>query len=119
MVRETLHQIKDKALATAFAALVRERLASYADLRDLRLDSRARRVEAVVLPDGEREPVLLTLTRYAFVAEAGRFYLELGPIEASRPWIERLANDLAPRLFPDRRLDITDKPLAQLLSSIL
>lgn len=119
MVRETLHMLKDKALAAAFTALARERLAPYADLRDLRLDSRACRVEAVVLPEGEREPVLVTLTRYAFVIETGRQYLELGSIEASRPWIERLANDLLPRLLPDRRLDITGNPLAQLLASIL
>ena len=119
MVMEKLNQLKDKALAAAFAALARERLAPYADLRDLRLDSRAHSVEAIVLPEGEREPVMVTLTRYAFVSEAGRHYLELGPITASRPWIERLANDLCPKLLPGRRLDITGNPLAGVLASIL
>lgn len=119
MVRETLRLLKDKALAAAFATLARERLAPYADLRDLRLDSRSCRVEAVVLLEGEREPVLVTLTRYTFVAEAGRQFLELGSIKVSRPWIEHMANDLLPHLLPKRRLDITGKPLALALASIL
>ena len=112
-------KLKDKGLSAAFAAFLKDKVAPYGELMDLTLDSTAKTIQVLVLPTGETEAVRLTLEGYEFMEKDGRRYLILGPVLASRPWIEALVNDLMDQALDGRKLDITDHQLARILAGIL
>jgi hypothetical protein len=94
--REKLHGAKDRSLSLAVrkAADLWMRRKGYGEVVDFSLDSRHRTIEATFLPEGEREPVTVRIAPYRLIEREGRLYLAASCIHASRPWLERILQDM-------------------------
>ena len=74
------------------------RLNMYMDfgkVRQLKLDSRAKRIDVVLDLKGETEPVSVSLYDYCVKKAGERLTVEVGRITASREWIAILGQELA------------------------
>ena len=82
------------ALASKAAQLyVNNLLARYGRLRELRIDTRTRTIDAVCELQGESEPLTLRVERYSVEERGGRRFLQLDSFSCSRPWVQRLLED--------------------------
>jgi hypothetical protein len=118
-VRESLHALKDLGLSAAARAALNEQCRAYGTVTDLTVDTRSKTLRVALLLLGEAEAVELTLERYEVLRVEHGALLRLGPVRCPRPWVERLANDLADKLLDDRCWPLDHPALARLAHALL
>ncbi len=89
---------------TAVAMLNQSVLKPYGTLKELKLDTRRRTIDAELELKGESQPVTIAISEYEIIEEADAAYLVLKGITTSREWLTTLARDFA----VDRRLKLPD-----------
>lgn len=85
--------MKDWLVSKALKAYLRERVARYAELKSLSIDSREKSFDVVIQPHGELTDVHVTVTKYSVVQREGKHFLTIDASTASRPWLSHLLED--------------------------
>lgn len=86
---------KDAFTSKAAQSFVNQRIARYGEVRSLKIDSRAKRVEVVCTLHGESTPITVRVENYELVDVKGEKILRLGRCSADRPWLQNLLTDFA------------------------
>ncbi len=85
---------KDWLIERAAVAMLNQSvLKPYGELKQLKLDSSLRRIEAELELKGEPQPVQLKVGNYEIVQEEGAAFLVLHEVSTSREWLTKLAGD--------------------------
>lgn len=105
---------KDRAISKTLTIFLDQFMIKYGKTIDIRLDSKARRIEIDMLLKGESEPVIIRLEDYEIISEGQRHFITCRGIHVSREWMKTLANDL----ILDRRFEVPAK-YARLLGFIV
>lgn len=66
----------------------------YGEIERMKIDSRARTMEATCHLQGETTPVTVRVGRYTIHETAGKKYLEVADCTCSRVWIQNLLCDM-------------------------
>lgn len=90
-VSDLARSARDKAATKALEMLGRRLVGPYGRLLGIRLDSRARSLDADLLLRGEEAPVTLSVLQYSFHTEEGRLFVRADRVTASREWMAALA----------------------------
>ncbi len=85
--------MKDSFTAGAARHWLNKRFARLGQIESLRLDSRARRVDLVLRPVGEPDPISLVVERYEIERTDGQVYVRLNTCHCSRPWLQAALED--------------------------
>jgi hypothetical protein len=86
---------KDAVASQAARTFVNDRIARYGQVRELKIDSRAKTVAVVCELIGESEPVNVRVDSYRLVSENGQHFVEVVTCSCSRPWLNNLLADHA------------------------
>lgn len=86
---------KDALASQTARAYANGLIRRYGEVRELRIDSRAKSVEFVCTLIGENEPVRVNIGRYRIETIDGKSYLTLLEGTCSRPWLQHLFEDHA------------------------
>ena len=89
---------------TAVAMLNQSVLKPYGTLKELKLDTQQRTIDAELELRGETQPVRIQISEYELIEEDDATYLVLKGITTSREWLTTLARDFA----VDRRLKLPE-----------
>jgi hypothetical protein len=89
---------------TVVAMLNQSVLKPYGALKELKLDTKQRTINAELELKGEAEPVRIQISEYELIDEDDAAYLVLKGITTSREWLTTLARDFA----EDRRLKLPE-----------
>ena len=84
---------KDALASQAARTFVNDRIARYGQVRELKIDSRAKTVAVVCELIGESEPVSVRVDSYRLVSENGRQFVEVVSCTCSRPWLHNVLAD--------------------------
>ena len=92
---------KDALAAKAAQTYLNEKLARYADVQRLQIDSGGGKMEVVCTLRGEAEPIAVRIGRYAIETQGGEKMLRLADCRCERPWVQNLLDDFVEqRAFP-------------------
>ncbi|MCS6243751.1 MAG: hypothetical protein H2172_07850 [Opitutus sp.] len=86
---------KDAVASQAARTFVNGQIARYGQVRELKIDSRAKTVAVVCELIGESEPVHVRVDSYRLVSENGQYFVEVLTCSCSRPWLHNLLFDHA------------------------
>lgn len=84
---------KDALASQAARTYVNGLIKRYGELRELKIDSRAKTVHAVCGLIGETEPVTVNIEAYRMVTERETTYVEITACSCSRGWLQNLLED--------------------------
>lgn len=88
---------KDAMTGKAAQAFINERMAPYGKVERLKIDSKARRIEASCLLHGETAPISVVVGRYEIETTGGASMVRLHECTCSKPWMQNLLRDFAER----------------------
>ena len=71
-------------------------ISRYGRLQELKIDSKAKTVEAVCLLQGETNPVVVRVGKYEILSEGERWFVQASACTSSRPWLQNLLEDHLP-----------------------
>ena len=86
---------KDAVASQAARSYVNGLIARYGQVRELKIDSRAKTVAVVCELIGESEPVAVRVESYRLISEDGAHFVEILTCSCSRPWLHNLLADHA------------------------
>ena len=86
---------KDAVASQAARTFVNGTIARYGQVRELKIDSRAKTLGLVCELIGEHEPVNVRIESYRVFAENGLHFVEILTCSCSRPWLQNLLTDHA------------------------
>lgn len=86
---------KDAVASQAARTFVNGTIARYGQVRELKIDSRAKTLVVVCELIGELEPVNVRIESYRVFAENGLHFVEILTCSCSRPWLQNLLTDHA------------------------
>lgn len=86
--------LKDSLTSSAAKSMLASRLSRYGNLTDLRIRSREKSILAELLLEGEESPISIHIERYRIMTRGGENVLVVESVEASRPWVRNLLQDL-------------------------
>ncbi len=93
--------LKDSIASNAALLHCNRLISRYGALKELRIDSARRRMEAVFHLEGETAPVAVTVEKYEIVEEKGRKFFRVVECRCARPWIQNVIEDhVYGRKFP-------------------
>ncbi len=93
--------VKDKLTSKAAQLHCNRLLARYAAVEELQIDSAKRRIELVILLEGEIAPIAVTIESYAITEEAGNKFVHIAATRCARPWVQHFLEDhVHGRKFP-------------------
>lgn len=96
-----INQAKDAGASIALEHLLAKQLEPYGELKQLKLNSRERKIHVEVLLKGEMHPLGVDVLEYELQAAADQDYLVVQRVVASREWVtELLRNFLVGRRHP-------------------
>lgn len=98
MPRSLLSRAKDAALQKAVRAFLRPKLERYGELKDLDLDTSAKRITAELLLHGDATPLKVTEALYRLEQDCGQWSVVVYGIKTSKPWVQHLLEDYFPEL---------------------
>jgi hypothetical protein len=84
---------KDAIASQAARSYVNGLIKRYGEVKDLKIDSRAKTVAVVCELLGEAEPVVVGIDGYRVENEAGNHFLEITACSCSREWLQNLIED--------------------------
>lgn len=84
---------KDAIAGKAAQAFLNQRIARYGEVRTLRLDSKSKSGEVVVVLHGEPEPISIRVERYELHERDGQMFVKLGRCACNRVWLQNLLTD--------------------------
>lgn len=84
---------KDALASQAARAYVNGLIKRYGQVRELRIDSRAKTVHVVCGLIGEAEPVTMNVEAYRIVADGETTFVEITACSCSRGWLQNLLED--------------------------
>lgn len=84
---------KDALASRAARSYVNGLIKRYGDVRELKIDSRAKTVHVVCGLIGETEPVTVNVEAYRIVAEDETTFMEITACSCSRGWLQNLLED--------------------------
>ncbi|HPD21029.1 MAG: hypothetical protein ACOX3E_04550 [Desulfomonilia bacterium] len=112
LVKDLARQGKDKMLSKTLEVLGRQVVSRYGTLRDITLDSHARKIEIEVLLEGESSPIRVSINRFDIVFEGEEAMVIFRDIAVSRAWMKTLAEDILvgkPLKIPHKYAKLLDK----------
>jgi hypothetical protein len=83
---------KDAISSRAAQSYVNNLISRYGEVRDLKIDSSNRTVEASCLLQGENTPIQIS-AHYLVEVEAGKNFVRLTQCHSNKPWLENLVAD--------------------------
>jgi len=86
---------KDAVASQAARTFVNDRIARYGQVRELKIDSRAKTVAVVCELIGESESVAVRVDSYRIFSEDGQHFVEVLTCSCSRHWLHNLLADHA------------------------
>jgi hypothetical protein len=84
---------KDAVASQAARTYVNGLIKRYGEVRELKIDSRAKTVSLVCELKGEAEPVAIRVDAYRIVAEGELRFVEITACTCSRVWLQHLLED--------------------------
>jgi hypothetical protein len=84
---------KDALASQAARSYVNGLIKRYGEVKELKIDSRAKTVALVCELIGETEPVTMNVKAYRIVAEGELRFVEIMACECSRVWLQNLLED--------------------------
>ena len=84
---------KDAIASQAARSYVNGLIKRYGEVRELKIDSRAKTVQVVCALIGEAEPVNVNVEAYRIVAEGELRFVEITKCSCSRVWLQNLLED--------------------------
>lgn len=93
---------KDAVASQAARSYVNGLIKRYGEVRELKIDSRAKTVAVVCELKGESEPVKIHVGAYRIVAEGELRFVEITACSCSKEWLQNLLEDHV----RDRRLKL-------------
>ena len=84
---------KDAIASQAARSYVNGLIKRYGEVRELKIDSRAKTVARVCELKGEPEPVVIHVEAYRIVAEGELRFVEIAACSCSRVWLQNLLED--------------------------
>ncbi len=88
-----LHSLKDKGISKAAKVFIQGKVERYGDMIDLKIDSREKRIELIIKLKGEDTPISIEVSEYLLMENEGKFYVQIGKLNASKEWLNLLAED--------------------------
>lgn len=86
---------KDALSSQAARSYVNGLIQRYGEVRDLKIDSKAKTVDIICLLKGEPEPVRVRIDSYRIESEGPNRFLKLQVCSCSRLWLQHLLEDQA------------------------
>ena len=86
---------KDAVASQAARTFVNGKIARYGQVRELKIDSRAKTLVVVCELIGEIEPVSVRVESYRLLTDNGLHFVEILTCSCSRPWLQNLLADHA------------------------
>lgn len=86
---------KDALSSQAARSYLNGLVGRYGEVRDLKIDSKAKTVDIVCVLKGEPEPVKLRIDSYRIESEGPNRFLRLQTCSCSRVWLQSLIEDHA------------------------
>jgi len=87
-----LNKMKDTALSKGAKIAINKQIKEYGEMLKLNLDSSNKSIDAEVMLDGEKEPLVVKVDRYEMTEENGKHYLKVHGVKTSRAWINTIAS---------------------------
>lgn len=84
---------KDALASQAARTYANGLIKRYGEVKELKIDSRAKTVHAVCRLIGETEPVTVNVGAYRIVNEGGTTLVEITACSCSRAWLQNLLED--------------------------
>lgn len=88
-----LDSLKDAIAAKAALHYLNVRIARYGNLRDLKVDSRQRTIEAACFLHGETTPISVRIGRYALEEQGRLRFIRVNDCSCTRPWLQHVLED--------------------------
>jgi hypothetical protein len=89
---------KDAAVEQAIRLFVSSKLNRYGELRQLNVDTSARRLTAELQMRGDPLPLIISEAYYEIQQENDEWFLALRSIKVSREWVQNLLEDYGAKL---------------------
>jgi hypothetical protein len=86
---------KDALSSQAARSYVNGLIKRYGEVRDLKINSKAKTIDIVCVLKGEPEPVKLRIDSYRIESEGAHRYIKLQTCSCSRLWLQHLIDDHA------------------------
>lgn len=86
---------KDAMASQAARSYVNGLIKRYGEVRELRIDSRAKSVDITCTLLGERDPVTVRIDRYHIETAGAKHFVEVKACSCSRAWLQALLEDHA------------------------
>jgi hypothetical protein len=86
-------RLKDLALEKGLKFFLKSKLARYGEIQELRIDSSAREIRAVIMLKGETVPLTVSRAVYEVDRKDDTVWLILESVAVSREWIQKLIED--------------------------
>ena len=89
------NKAKDWASSKAASSWLRGAIGKYAELKDLEIDSEAKKVRLLLRPKGESEDIELRIDRYEVIRDrdASKDRVLVSKVSCSKEWIHLIAAD--------------------------
>ena len=84
---------KDALSSQAARSYVNGLIKRYGEVKELKIDSKAKTVDVVCALLGEREPVTVRVENYRIINEGGKSFVEITRCTCSREWLQTLVAD--------------------------
>lgn len=86
---------KDALASQAARSYVNGLIQRYGEVRDLKIDSRAKTVDILCVLKGEHDPVRVRIDSYRIESEGPNRFIKLQSCSCSRVWLQHLLEDQA------------------------
>ena len=97
--------MKDAALSKGAKIAINNQIKEYGEMLKLNLDSEKKSIEMEVMLEGEKEPLTVTVEKYAMTQEGEKHFLKIQGVKTSRAWINTVASSYSAgisKVFPSR-----------------
>ena len=86
-------RLKDIALEKGLLLFLRSKLERYGEIQEIRLDTSARTISAIVQLRGESNPISISDAKYRLDHRSDQAWIVLESANVSREWIQNLIED--------------------------
>ena len=87
-----MKKMKDAALSKGAKIAINNQIKEYGEMLKLNLDSEKKSIEMEVMLEGEKEPLTVTVEKYAMTQEGEKHFLKIQGVKTSRAWINTVAS---------------------------
>jgi len=88
-----LNAAKDMVVSKAAKAYINDFIANYGSVRELKIDSKRRRIDVVCALHGEVSPIAVTIVEYRIDEVGPKKFIQIVDSSASRPWLQGVLRD--------------------------